>query len=138
MTKTIDTLVPDIEEVLLNGLPDTVTDDDIDRFGQQLARTISAKLRREKREATLRMSNIGKPARQLWYEINTPEDGEPLRPEAYLKYLYGDILEDLLLFLAEAAGHTVVGRQDEQEIAGIKGHRDCVIDGTVVDAKSAS
>src|SRR5690606_25725922 len=69
---------------------------------------------------------------------NTPEDGEPLRPEAYLKFLYGDILEDLLLFLAEAAGHTVVGRQDEQEIAGIKGHRDCVIDGTVVDAKSAS
>lgn len=136
--KTIDTLVQDIEEVLLNGLPDHITDDDIDRFGIQLARTIAAKLKREEREATLRMSNIGKPARQLWYEINCPQEGEPLPPEAYMKFLFGDILEDVLLFLAEAAGHRVEGRQDEQEIAGVKGHRDAVIDGTIVDAKSAS
>src|SRR5690606_39199594 len=38
----------------------------------------------------------------------------------------------------EEAGHKVEGRQDEQEIEGIKGHRDAVIDGTLVDVKSAS
>lgn len=85
------------------------------------------------------MSNIGKPCpRQLWYEINTPEKAKQLRPEEYLKFLYGHILEELLLFLVELSGHKVEGRQDEQEIEGVKGHRDVVIDGVLVDVKSAS
>lgn len=85
------------------------------------------------------MSNIGKPCdRQLWYEINSPEDSEPLRPETYMKFLYGDIIEAVVLFLVKAAGHSVEGTQDESEIEGIKGHRDGIIDGTIVDVKSAS
>lgn len=85
------------------------------------------------------MSNIGKPCeRQLYYSVNTPEEAEELPPQAYLKFLYGDLVELLLLFLVEASGHTVEGTQDEQEIEGVKGHRDAVIDGTVVDVKSAS
>lgn len=85
------------------------------------------------------MSNVGKPCeRQLWYEINASEEGESLPPEAYMKFLYGDLCELLLLFLAEASGHTVEGTQDTQEIEGIQGHRDAVIDGVVVDVKSAS
>lgn len=85
------------------------------------------------------MSSIGKPDRQLWYEFNSPpEEREQFRPEMYLKFLYGHILEDLILFLVEEAGHTVEGEQDEQEIEGIKGHRDAVIDGMLVDVKSAS
>jgi len=85
------------------------------------------------------MSGIGKPCeRQLWYEINTPNNSEELRPESYFKFLYGDILEEILLFLAQAAGHDVQGRQDELVINGIKGHRDAIIDGMVVDCKSAS
>ena len=85
------------------------------------------------------MSNVGKPCeRQLWYDINTPEDGESLPPEAFMKFLFGDLCELLLLFLVEASGHEVAGTQDTQEIEGIKGHRDAVIDGVVVDVKSAS
>lgn len=85
------------------------------------------------------MSNIGKPCeRQLYYSVNNKQDAEPLRPEAHLKFMYGDLIELLLLFLAEASGHTVEGTQDEQEIEGVKGHRDGVIDGVVVDVKSAS
>jgi len=85
------------------------------------------------------MSNVGKPCeRQLWYDINTPEDGESLPPEAFMKFLFGDLAELLLLFLVEAAGHKVEGTQDTQEIEGIYGHRDAVIDGVVVDVKSAS
>ena len=85
------------------------------------------------------MSNVGKPCeRQLWYEINAKEEGESLPPEAYMKFLYGDLSELLLLYLVEASGHDVQGTQDTQEIEGIKGHRDAVIDGTVTDVKSAS
>jgi hypothetical protein len=103
-----------------------------------LAKQIASRLIREKREPSLRMSNMGKPCkRQLWYEVNG-YDGEEFRAEHYLKFLYGDIIEELLLFLAEQAGHTVEGRQDELEIEGIKGHRDAVIDGLTVDVKSAS
>lgn len=85
------------------------------------------------------MSSIGKPDRQLWYEMNLPpEEKEQFSGEMYLKFLFGHILEDLLLFLAEEAGHTVEGTQDVQEIEGIKGHRDAVVDGVLVDVKSAS
>lgn len=85
------------------------------------------------------MSNVGKPCeRQLWYDINTPEDGESLPPEAFMKFLFGDLCELLLLFLVEASGHGVTGTQDTQEIEGVQGHRDAVIDGVVVDVKSAS
>lgn len=85
------------------------------------------------------MSSIGRPCeRQLWYSINNPEKEEPLRPENHLKFIYGSIIEELLLFLAELAGHEVKGRQDEQKIEGIKGHRDAIIDGTLIDVKSAS
>lgn len=85
------------------------------------------------------MSNIGRPCeRQLWYEINMPDASSELRPETYMKFMYGHLVEELLLFLADLAGHKVTGRQDEQEIEGIKGHRDAIIDGVLIDVKSAS
>lgn len=87
----------------------------------------------------MRLSNIGSPCeRKLWYSINTPELGEELRPEAKIKFLFGDILELLLLFLAREAGHKVEGEQDELKHHGVTGHRDCIIDGRIVDCKSAS
>lgn len=90
------------------------------------------------RKGTLRMSNIGQPcARKLWYHVNNV-GGEPLPASARLKFLYGDIIEEVVLSLAEAAGHDVQGRQDRMEIDGIIGHRDGVIDGMLVDVKSAS
>lgn len=85
------------------------------------------------------MSNIGtKCIRKLWLEKNFPEAVETLLPDVYLKFSFGDMTEDLLLFLAELSGHKVEGRQTELSIAGIKGHRDCIIDGMLVDVKSAS
>lgn len=85
------------------------------------------------------MSNVGKPCeRQLWYDINAKSEAQPLPPEAFMKFLYGDLTELLLLYLCEVSGHDVQGTQDTQEIEGIKGHRDAVIDGTVTDVKSAS
>lgn len=55
-----------------------------------------------------------------------------------MKFLYGDVIEQLLLFLAKEAGHSVEQEQAEVEVNGVKGHIDAIIDGVVVDVKSAS
>lgn len=109
-------------------------------FGEQLGHLIAQRLRDTKkggREFTLRMSNIGKGARQLWYEkrYGTEED---LPANTLIKFMFGDIIEALVLFLAELGGHSVTHRQDEVSVDGIKGHIDADIDGTTVDVKSAS
>jgi len=87
---------------------------------------------------TLRLSNIGKPDRQLWFEVNKPNEGEKLPPQAHIKFMYGDMQEQLLILLAKLAGHDVQFEQETVEINGIYGHIDCMIDGHVVDVKSAS
>ena len=137
--KTIDTLIPDLEALLTGGL-DNLDEEIVKAFGERLASTMAARLRREdKREFTLRMSNIGKPClRQLWLERVYPDKVEKLNASTLLKFQYGDLLEELLLFLADVSGHDVKGRQDESHIGSIKGHRDAVIDGVLVDVKSAS
>lgn len=138
--KTIDTLVEDIYEVLDKGLPSEYDEARVSAFGNQLARIIASRLDGGRSHVPgLRMSNIGQPCeRKLWYSVNESEKAEALPPSARMKFLFGDIIESLLLFLAEASGHEVKGQQDTSEIEGIKGHKDAVIDGTVVDAKSAS
>lgn len=76
--------------------------------------------------------------RALWYSIHHPERAEPLPPWAEIKFAYGHIIEALAITLAKASGHHVVGEQDVLELDGIRGHRDCVIDGCTVDVKSTS
>jgi hypothetical protein len=138
LSKTIDTLVEDIYAFI--DKPSGISDEHINDFGQRLGNLLVNRLSRgDEREPTLRLSNVGTPCeRKLWYSIRTPNDSEPLPPAARLKFLYGDILEELLLFLAEAAGHTVEGRQTELDVNGVKGHRDAIVDGVLVDCKSAS
>ena len=138
--KQIETLVEDIYKVLDEGLPENYDEERINRFGLDLARIIASRIDGGRSHTPgLRMSNIGQPCeRKLWYSINEPEKAEKLAPQTRMKFLFGDILESLLLFLAEASGHDVQGTQDTQEIEGVKGHRDAVIDGVVVDSKSAS
>ena len=136
--KDISTLISDIYDVVegKGGWDETVTEFLRDR----LTHTLSS-IYDDPREhgPYLRMSNIGSPCRRkLWYSINKSEIAEPLPPHVRINFTYGHILEDLVIALVKAAGHTVEGEQDVQEIDGIKGHRDCVIDGMLVDVKSAS
>jgi len=55
-----------------------------------------------------------------------------------LKFLFGDLIEELVLFLADITGHKIEGRQDKLDLYGIKGSRDVILDGTLADVKSAS
>lgn len=137
--KNISTLVEDIYDVVdgQGGWDKVVSDHLASRLSATIDRRLSPS--EEEYKPSLRMSNLGTPCtRKLWYSVNQHTEAEPLRPATKLKFLYGDILEDLLLSLAEAAGHTVEGEQDQMDILGIKGHRDAVIDGVTVDVKSAS
>lgn len=133
----MESLVDDISTTLLHGKQ--IADADAERFGRDLASIISSRLAPREENPTLRMSNLGSPcSRKLWYSVNQSDRREALSASTRLKFLYGDILESLVLFLARISGHDVKGEQDELEIEGIKGHRDAVIDGVTVDVKSAS
>ena len=135
----ITTLVDDIYGVVQgNGGWDKVVNDYfVSNLGETMMKRLGPSAPYPK--GTLRMSSIGQPCeRKLWYSVNQPETSEELRAATELKFLYGDMLEELLLSLAVAAGHKVEGRQDELRIEGIVGHRDAVIDGVTVDIKSAS
>ena len=95
--------------------------------------------REEKRgEEVLRFSALGKKDRQLWYQANKPEVAEKLGGKQQFKFLYGDVLEVLALFLAKEAGHVVENCQAGVECDGVKGSIDAEIDGVLVDVKSAS
>ena len=87
---------------------------------------------------TLRMSNVGKPNRQLWYDMKSENQKNNFTAPVQIRFLYGHILEEVVLFLARLAGHEVTDEQKEITVSGIKGHMDCKIDGEVVDIKTAS
>ena len=86
----------------------------------------------------LRMSNIGKPSRQLYYENKYADSESTVDASTLIKFLYGHLLEEVLIFLVELSGHNVTDRQKEVVVSGVKGHMDCKIDGEVVDIKTAS
>ncbi len=112
----------------------------VEAFGKELAQLISDRLAENRKDQvpTLRMSSIGRPSRQLWYDLNDSEGAEELPPNVRLKFLIGDVWEHVLLFLAEEAGHTVTHKQERVELGGVVGHTDACIDGVCVDVKSAS
>lgn len=137
MPKNIGTLVQDIYGLFESGRE--VASDHIDDFAAVLAKIVHNRMNEEQGLGRLRPSNLGQPCdRKLWYTCNEPEKAEPLNSQTKFKFLYGDIIEALVLFLAKCAGHDVRGEQDSVEIDGIKGSRDAVIDGMLVDVKSAN
>lgn len=140
--KTIETLTADVENLFNGHTPDP---EKLQRFATALAGVVANRLRTsgDGRQAYLRLSNVGKPPRQVYYDIQGYGPGAKHVPEKLsaadkLKFLYGDIIEELFLYLAEEAGHEVSDRQKRVEVDGIVGHLDAKIDGTVVDIKSAS
>ena len=138
MTKTLDTLVADIYG-LFTGSSHPVDKERTERFGQEIAETVARRLSEVRQGSSgLRMSSIGKPARQQWYNTHETGPGESLSGPNYIKFLFGDILELMLLYLAEEAGHEVGDRQSKVDVNGVKGSMDAVVDGVVVDCKSAS
>lgn len=131
--KSIHTLIPDIQDVLSKEGWFT------DQLASDLSKRLQGTLNRGSEKPTLRLSQMGpRCPKALWHSIHTPELAEPLPPWVKFKYQYGHIIEELIITLAKAAGHTVVGEQDELCVDGVVGHRDCVVDGCILDVKSSS
>ena len=138
MTKTIETLTEDIEAVIRGegGWSEVIARS----MADNMAALATSRFEKEQEpRAYLSLSSIGTPCdRKLWYKVNQPHNSEPLPANVLLKFFFGDLIEELVLSLAEAAGHTVVGKQTRLDVHGIKGSRDAVIDGVTIDVKSAS
>jgi hypothetical protein len=140
--KTLNTLVEDIYgviEVLNEDEAIDIPEDMYEQFGRDMEDALrhwATPIDRPKNG--LRMSNIGRPLRRLWYDLNTEQKREQIDAPTFIKFLYGHLLEVLLLFFVRLAGHVVQSEQKEVTVSGIKGHMDSVIDGEVIDVKTAS
>ncbi len=144
--KTVDTVVEDIYSTisaLTKGQDIKLKPKDLKVFGEDMADALlqwaTPRGADKVNVNTLRMSNIGKPQRQLWYDINLKkEQAVDFDPSTLIKFLYGHLLEVLVLFFVKLSGHKLDSQQKEVTVSGIKGHMDCKIDGEVVDVKTAS
>jgi len=90
----------------------------------------------------LRMSNIGKPKCQLWFEKNDPADKTPFPPHFLMNMILGDIVEAVFKGLLRSSGveftdnaNVTLKLPHGQEI---KGEYDMEMDGRIDDVKSAS
>jgi len=114
---------------------------------EQVASDVTAALQKQfnsgpRGDFRLRMSNIGKPKCQLWFEKNDPEDKTPLPPHFLMNMMLGDIVEAVFKGLLRASGvefkdnaSVVLKLPNGQEI---KGEYDMEMDGKIDDVKSAS
>jgi hypothetical protein len=90
----------------------------------------------------LRMSNVGRPSCQLWFEKNEPEKALPFPTTFVMNMMIGDIVEAVFKGLLKEAG---VQYEDDAKVTldlgddtSVSGTYDIVIDGAVDDIKSAS
>lgn len=142
--KHISTIATDIKSLIAdisNGKPANMTEENLNVFLQNIKEAMLAwnkPYNAEKYAGKLRMSILGKPSRQLWYDKFSPKDKKEENAGLNLKFLYGHIIEHLVLYLAELAGHKIEDQQMKVEIDGVTGHIDSKIDGEICDVKSAS
>lgn len=134
----LDTLEEDIKEQLRGGKG--WNDDHTEYLLKYMSNLAVTRLKEEQKERDyLSLSMIGTPCkRKLWQMVNTPERGRKTTLKSLGTFLLGDLLEGVVLALAKAAGYKVEGEQDELEILGVKGHRDCVIEGMTGDVKTTN
>ena len=95
-------------------------------------------------EFTLRMSNIGRPTCQLWFQKNHPDKALPKPTTFVMNMMIGDIVEAVFKGLLKAAN---VEFEDTDKVSlevgdtndtRVSGSYDLVLDGAVDDVKSAS
>ena len=115
---------------------------------KQVADDIADSLKRQfgsgktRGDFTLRMSNVGRPSCQLWFEKNQPEKALPLPTTFIMNMMLGDIVEAVFKGILKEAG---VKYEDAKQVTlkidddtSIKGTYDIVIGDAVDDVKSAS
>jgi|TARA_B100000282_G_scaffold146081_1_gene105100 hypothetical protein len=140
--RTTETLVRDIYNLMISreAPEDVNVDEEIDRFGEAVKALMKKEFsddRIKDNKRKLRLSSIGRTDKYLWNSFHKTKS-ENILPHTYIKFMYGHLIEELLLFFTRMSGHEVTDEQKVCEVEGVIGHMDCKIDGVVTDVKSAS
>jgi len=122
----------------------TMSEETIEQIGKDVMDAIKRQFgggnRRDK--FRLRMSNIGRPTCQLWFEKNKPEKALPKPTTFVMNMLLGDIVEAAFKGIITEAGVKYEDEDNYVELeldkTTVKGSYDLVINGAVDDVKSAS
>ena len=121
----------------------TISEDTI----QQVANDVADAMRRQfgsgkkRGDFKIRMSNVGRPTCQLWYEKNKPEAAIPLPNTFMMNMMLGDIVEAVFKGVLREAG---IKYEDSKKVSldcgntTVNGSYDIVINDAVDDIKSAS
>ncbi len=140
----MNTLVEDIYktlEPLSDGKPLDISEQQIENFGEAMKDVMRSWANPTKRDSnfSIRMSNVGKPARRLWFDSQTTDqESFKTNPSTQIKFLYGHMLEELVKLFVVISGYDITGEQKQVVVDSITGHIDCIIDDEVVDIKTAS
>ena len=107
-----------LEKISLGQLE--ISEEAIEQFGEDIKQSLRDwSVPREDKGFTLRFSNVGKPLRKLWYEKRNPSNN-PIAPALSLKFLYGHMLEHLVVLLVKLSGNTVTDQQKEVNVEEVK------------------
>jgi len=121
-----------------------LSDANIDKIAEDIKEALHRQLgsQNSRKEFRLRMSNIGRPTCQLWFEKHQPEKALPFPKNFVMNMMLGDIVEAVFKGLLRQAG---VAYEDSKKVSmelkidkKIEGTYDIVMDDAVDDIKSAS
>ena len=121
----------------------SISEDTVKQIGQDVMDAMKRQFGggNNRNEFKLRMSNIGRPTCQLWFDKNEPEKALPKPTTFVMNMMLGDIVEAVFKGILKEAG---VKYEDSEQVSldlgedNINGTYDLVIDGAVDDVKSAS
>ena len=121
----------------------SISEDTIKQVGQDVMDAMQRQFGggNKRDEFRLRMSNIGRPTCQLWFDKHQPEKALPKPTTFLMNMMLGDIVEAVFKGVLKEAG---VKYEDAEHVTldlgdnHINGTYDLVIDGAVDDVKSAS
>ena len=120
----------------------TISKEIVDQVAADVSNSMMRQLNSGPRdEFRIRMSNIGRPTCQLWFDKNDPEGKTPFPPHFLMNMLSGDIVEAVFKGLLRASG---VQFEDSEKVTlkledkEIQGEYDLILNGKVDDIKSAS
>ena len=124
----------------------SMSDETIDTVAREVAEALKRQFgsSNKRGEFRLRMSNIGRPTCQLWFEKNKPDTALPKPTTFVMNMMLGDIVESVFKAVLKESN---VAFEDTDQVSlpvgdsndtNISGSYDLVIDGAVDDVKSAS
>jgi len=121
----------------------TMSDTTIKQVADDVADAITRQFGSGKKRGDfrIRMSNVGRPTCQLWYEKNKPEVALPFPTTFVMNMMIGDIVEAVFKGLLKEAGVKYIDTEKVTLDLGttrINGSYDIVINDAVDDIKSAS